>query len=271
MAQSTGSSFRTGEEEAAGTVSFAEDRSHHPVVFLPGHMADARVFAPVIEAVGRHTPCMVAPISGADSIEAIARLLADQLPPRFTLVGAGLGGMVAMELLQRQGNRLCGLCLIGASPLAESPAKAAEREPWIIRARSGRLRGVMQEVFPADTLAPGVRRSQVLTDIGDMAEALGADVFVEQTRMLQRRADYQAALRRITVPALLIFGAHDPLVPQRRQMVMAELMGQARLAVLENAGHFPLQEESAQVADLLLDWIVGASQVVFRHSDQKQA
>lgn len=241
------------------------------MVLLPGHMADARIYAPVLQGLGRHVPCMVAPVSGADSVDAAARLLADQLPPRFTLVGAGLGGVVAMELLQRMGERICGLCLIGASPLPESPAKAAEREPWIIRARSGRLRGVMQEVFPTETLAPGVNRAKILAEIGDMAEALGTDVFVQQSRMLQRRADYQAALRRIAVPGLLIYGAHDPLVPPRRQMVMAELMGQARLEVLEDAGHFPLQEAPERVAELLLDWIVGASQAPFHHQGNGQA
>lgn len=244
----------------------ALERGQHPVVLLPGFMADGRVYEPVLRALSGHVLTCVAPLVGGERVEDVAATLLQQLPSRFTLVGAGLGATVAMEILQRAPARICGLGLIAGSPLPEMPAKAAEREPWIVRAKSGRLRGVMQEVFPSATLAPGPDRSRVLNDVADMAEALGTEAFVAQSRMLQRRGDYQAVLRRINVASLIISGAHDQLIPLKRQMFMAELMGQARLEVLEGAGHLPLQEEPARVAEILHDWIVGASMVRFRHS-----
>ncbi|NIZ15097.1 alpha/beta fold hydrolase [Phaeobacter sp. HF9A] len=230
--------------------------SKHPVVVVPGFMSDGRIWAPQIRALSRHVPVTVAPVIGAERVEDVAERLLHHLPPRFTVIGAGLGGVVAMSMMQRAASRIAGIALIGASPLPEPPAKAAEREPWIIRARSGRLRGVMQEVFPASSLAPGPLRGRIMAEVADMAEELGPELFVAQSRMLQRRCDQQATLRRATQPGLVICGLYDQIIPVKRQLFTAELMQHARIEMIEDAGHLPLMEQPEQVTDILCDWIL---------------
>jgi pimeloyl-ACP methyl ester carboxylesterase len=79
-----------------------------------------------------------------------------------------------------------------------------------------------------------------------MAFALGAEVFIAQSRALQRRRDQQKTLRRTTIPALILAGAQDGLVPVRRQSFMADLMPSARVQVIEGAGHLlPLERPEA--------------------------
>lgn len=175
-----------------------------PVVFLPGLMCDARLFGPQIAEMSADAAVMVAPITHGERIEEIASGLLDQLPLRFALAGLSMGGIVAMEILRRAPDRITRLALMDTNPLAETPQVAAAREPQIVAARTGRMLDVMREEMKPNYLAPCPQRQDVLDLVMDMADALGPEVFVRQSRALQRRRDQQEVLRKCKVPALVL-------------------------------------------------------------------
>ncbi|WP_296762379.1 alpha/beta fold hydrolase [Sediminimonas sp.] len=225
------------------------------VVFLPGMMCDARLYAPQLADLSRDHAVTVAPITQGERVEEIASGLLDVLPGRFALAGLSMGGIVAMELLRRAPDRITRLALMDTNALAETPQSAAHYEPPIIAARAGRVdEAVMQMVRP-EVLAPGPGRMQVLALVRQMAADLGAEVFVRQARALQRRRDYQAELRRCKVPTLVLCGAHDALTPVKRHRFMAELIGHARLDILDDAGHLPTIEAPEATTSALRDWL----------------
>jgi pimeloyl-ACP methyl ester carboxylesterase len=88
-----------------------------------------------------------------------------------------------------------------------------------------------------------------------MAESLGPDVFVAQSRALQRRQDQQAVLRRISVPALVLCGEYDALCPVRRHEFMADLIPRATLQIIEGAGHLPTLEQPIATTRALRTWL----------------
>ena len=134
-----------------------------PLVLLPGMMCDARVFTPQVRALSPRSTVVLAPITQGERIEEIASGLLDQLPPRFALVGQGMGGVVALELLRRAPDRISRIALLATQVLAELPAIAADREPQIIMAQSGKLGEAMQARMASGFLAPGKGRGEVLT------------------------------------------------------------------------------------------------------------
>ncbi|WP_171236788.1 alpha/beta fold hydrolase [Ruegeria sp. HKCCA6837] len=226
-----------------------------PLVFLPGLMCDARLFRPQIELLSRTRAVTVAPISGGERIEEIASGLLDQLPHRFALAGLSMGGVVALQLIRRAPERISRLCLMATDAQADTPQIAATREDLIIAAQGGRLEDVMRKLVGSDALAPGPKRIPILNDLLTMAEGLGSEVFVRQMRALQRRPDQQAALRKIKVPTLVLCGAHDTLTPVRRHSFMADLIPEAEILVLENAGHLLTLEAPDQVNEALHTWL----------------
>ncbi|MCF6232976.1 MAG: alpha/beta hydrolase [Rhodobacteraceae bacterium] len=225
------------------------------LVLLPDIMCDDRVFTSQIRSLASGRAITIAPLTQADRVEDIARSLLDQLPQRFALAGLGLGGVVAMELLKRAGNRITRLCLIATNPLSEPPAIAATREPMIIGAKAGRLQDVLRENMPSDYLAPGSARLEITNLLLDMGRDLGPEVFVSQSRAMQRRPDQQGTLRKCTVPTRIIFGAHDPLTPAQRQEFMTRLLPDAQLTVIEEAGHLPTLEQPELTTSALRDWL----------------
>jgi pimeloyl-ACP methyl ester carboxylesterase len=226
-----------------------------PLVLLPGMMCDARLFGPQIAELSADTAVMIAPITQGERVEEIASGLLDLLPKRFALVGFGMGGVVAMELLRRAPDRVARIALMDTHPLAETPQAAAAREPQIVRVRTGRLLEVMQNEIKPKDLGPGPDRAAVLDLVMDMAETLGPEVFVRQARALQRRKDQQATLRRCKVPALILCGAHDAIAPVKRHSFMAELIPYAVLKVIQDAGHLPMLEQPEQTTAALREWM----------------
>ena len=89
----------------------------------------------------------------------------------------------------------------------------------------------------------------------DMADALGPEVFVRQSRALQRRPDQQSTLRKCRIPALILCGVHDALCPVKRHQFMAELIPSATLRVLEHSGHLPTLEQPAETTGALRAWM----------------
>ncbi|MEP4197519.1 MAG: alpha/beta fold hydrolase [Aliishimia sp.] len=226
-----------------------------PLVLLPGMMCDARLFGPQIAELSSEFAVMVAPITQGERIEEIASGLLGQLPVRFALAGLSMGGIVAMEILRRAPDRVSRIALMSTNPLAETPQIASMREPQIVKARTGQLAEVMREEMKPNYLAPGHYRSEILDLVMDMSDALGPEVFVRQSRALQRRKDQQATLRKIKMPSLILCGAHDQLCPVKRHTFMAELIPNAHLEILEDSGHLPTLEQPAETTAAIRNWM----------------
>lgn len=228
-----------------------------PLVILPGFMADARAFLPQIVDLGRDRPILILMPLGGDTVEQISLALSQSLPERFALLGHGLGGDVAIDLLRRLPERVTRIALIATDPLAETPAIAAGREARLVTARAGRLEQALAAEFPAQVLADTPWRDEVLELVQDMGLTLGPEVYLQQTRAAQRRPDQQKTLRRVKVPALIIAGRSDGLVPLRRQDFLAGLMPYGQLQIIEDAGHLPQLEQPDPVNAALRGFMAG--------------
>ena len=88
-----------------------------------------------------------------------------------------------------------------------------------------------------------------------MARDLGADVFVRQSRAMQRRRDQQSTLRKCKVPTLVLCGAHDAEMAVKHHNFIAELIPYAKLVVLESSGHMPTLEQPEDTTEALKEWM----------------
>lgn len=226
-----------------------------PLVLIPGMMCDTRVFHDQITSFSKDICVTFAPVTQGERIEEIASNLLDQLPARFALAGLGFGGMVAMEILRRAPDRVSRLALISTNALAETPQIAADREAQIVAARSGRMREAMPSIARTRDLASTEWSAQARSLMSYMARDLGADVFVRQSRAMQRRRDQQSTLRKCKVPTLVLCGAHDAEMAVKHHNFIAELIPYAKLVVLDSSGHMPTLEQPEDTTQALKDWL----------------
>jgi pimeloyl-ACP methyl ester carboxylesterase len=225
------------------------------LVLLPDMLCDARGWADVTTALNRVRPVMVAPVWTGERIEEMASATLSGAPAKFALAGHGLGGVIALEMVRRAPERVNRIALIGTNALGDTPQEAADREPLMIGARAGRFEEMLaQEVLPVQ-VAAGPGRGAHLARLSQIAQELGAEVFVRQQHAMQRRRDHQGSLRRITRRALVLAGALDRIAPLKRQEFVADLIPHATLKVLDGVGHSVMLEDPESTIAALETWL----------------
>ena len=209
------------------------------LVMLPGTLCDERLYTSVLDHLGLNANVPV--LDGSDDAATMARRVLDRLPSRFALVGFSLGGIVALEMAAQAPERLDRLALIGCNPGRLSPDAA--------RARAAQSRASFVASSRAHT-HPALHKL-----IDDMAGDTSISVYQQQTAITLSRADSRPRLAHITVPTLIICGADDVVCPPAFSREMAELIPQARLALVEGAGHYVTLERPDAVATEIAAWL----------------
>jgi pimeloyl-ACP methyl ester carboxylesterase len=225
-----------------------------PLVLLPGMMCDARMFGPQIAAFNGYT-LHLPPLTGADTMAALAAQILQNAPPRFALAGLSMGGIVAMEILRQAPDRIARLALMDTNPLAEAPEMQARRGPQIARVLAGGLDAVMRDEMKPLYLADTPHRAEILDLCMAMARDLGPETFADQSRALATRADQTATLAAFKGPALVLMGEHDIPCPRPRHDLMHALMPQSQLAIIAGAGHLPTLEKPDETTAALIRWL----------------
>jgi pimeloyl-ACP methyl ester carboxylesterase len=228
-----------------------------PLVLIPGLMADARVFLPQLVRLGADRAMQVALATKGETVEQMSEAIIPGLPEKFALLGHGLGGDIALDIIRRIPDRVTRVILLATDPLSEPPQAAAARESRIVAAKSGRLAEAMREEVPLSAIVDAPWRDEIMALIKDMALGLGEGVFLRQSRALQRRPDQQKTMRRVKLPVLVIAGESDTLVPMRRQEFTANLMPYGKMVVIEAAGHLACLEQPDAVSEAIAAFLDG--------------
>lgn len=226
-----------------------------PLVFLPGMMCDARLYAPQIEALSQGREVITLPIHAYSTVEDLAADVLAQAPETFSLAGLSMGGIVAMEVVRQAPGRVAGLALMDTNPKAEHPKIAAAREPQMARVRQGELSAVMRDEMKPNYLTDGPDRGRILDLCMDMAQDLGPEAFENQSLALMSRPDQQQTLSAYKGPTLILCGEDDTLCPVHRHTLMHDLMPHSTLTILPNAGHLPTLEQPDATTAALKVWL----------------
>jgi len=70
-----------------------------------------------------------------------------------------------------------------------------------------------------------------------------------------RRTDLRPRLPEIRIPTLGIYGARDGVVNPNQAQVIASLIHQARVEIMENSKHFPMLSEAERFNRVLADFL----------------
>ena len=171
--------------------------------------------------------------------DSVADILA-RAPARFVLVGTSYGGNLAMEVALAAPGRVTALCLMGCNPAAPQPggpdlAAGLEATPDAV---IDRLAGLV--VHREAVAAAAAFKS--------MAQRVGGAAAAAQARALGVRREATTRLVSLTMPALVLWGEEDALVPVAVGRALAAALPHARFEVLKGCGHLPTLEQPAACA-----------------------
>lgn len=187
-----------------------------------------------------------------------------------TIFGSSLGGWVAAELAQRESADLAGLVLVDAAGIV--PTRV---ERW-------KVLSIMEGAARMAPLAPRFRKSiasrqrlralslrytvdspaDLAADLVFMALPEHADPGFRPALTAARHSWSEAwcdRLSQISCPTLIVWGAHDSLLPLRHGREFERRIPGSQLAVIAGAGHLPMIERPAKFNRLALEFVSSVS------------
>ena len=226
-----------------------------PLLLVPGLASSARIYAPVIPALWRLGPVMVANHIRDDSMGAIARRILAEAPPRFALAGHSMGGYIALEIMRQAPERVTKLALINTQARPDTAEATERRRAHMARARRGELRKVREETFP-ELVHPSRRDdAEILRLVHAQDEDVGAEGYLRQQTAIIARVDSRPTLATIKCPTLVLTGDADNTIPNALSKEMADGIAGAKLVILERCGHLPQPEQPEATARALVEWL----------------
>ncbi|MDR3469557.1 MAG: alpha/beta fold hydrolase [Xanthobacteraceae bacterium] len=230
-----------------------------PLLLVPGLASSFRIWEGVIPPLWRHGPVMVANHVRDDSMAAIARRILAEAPPRFALAGHSMGGYIAFEIMRQAPERVGRLALLNTSARPDTPEATGRRRALVAMARDGRLREVLDAIFPtfvhpARTSDAGLR--QLVHAMGD---DVGVEGFINNQTAIMARPDSRPILGAIDCPTLVLTSDHDVLLPPALSEEIAGAIAGANLVVVPDCGHLSQPEQPQAVAAALSAWLSAPS------------
>ena len=182
-----------------------------------------------------------------------ARLL-DELGIREPAVVGGLsmGGYVAFEFLRQFPERVRALALLSTRASADTQEGRAKRLKGIEEIRAKGLgpfsRAVLPNLVGKTTLTS---RPEVGRRVTEMILANSPEGVADALLAMAARRDSTDLLRSIRVPTLVVAGDEDTFIPVSEAQAMAAQILEARLEVVEKAGHLVNLETPSRFQELL--------------------
>lgn len=214
------------------------------VLLIPGLLCDETVWQPLIAALEGHA--VVADLSTQDCLTTMAEDCLAQNSGQLLVVGHSMGARVAMEIARLAPERIEKLVLLdtGIHPLAEGELLSRQQ---VMQLAHERGMTVLAEQWVPGMVSELNRQDEVLMVIlKSMVIAKSVELHERQITALINRPDATTYLADIRCPTLVMVGRDDQWSPVSQHETMQRLLPDARLEIIEGAGHFaPLERPEA--------------------------
>lgn len=220
-----------------------------PIVWVPGHLCGAWLYAPLLRQLG---PGLLADVNRDADLGTMADRLLANAPERFVVAGLSMGAMVAMETMVRAPDRVLGAVLIATDPTAARDKERAWRQGWRERARREGTGSFVSEFAGKMFDHDPVMAAQLLGKVEAEMAAVPLQVFERQADALDARRAMGPLLSGYTGPVEVIVGAEDQVCPPQLHRPLAAAMPHAALTELPYVGHLATLEAADAITERFL-------------------
>jgi pimeloyl-ACP methyl ester carboxylesterase len=244
-----------------------------PLLMIPGLGATRRVYAPLIPALARHHQLIVYDPRGVGDSDVpagpypMARLAADCVAvaaslgvASFRLFGASMGGLTAQHVAVLHPGCVTRLLLAATGPGRHSGVAATPEATAALLGRGARTPADGYRMACTVLYSPRFQRDHpefIDEEVAyRAAHPVAGRAFTAQFRA-SREADIGARLGEISVPALVLHGTEDVLVPLANAETLTKLIPGARRYWFEGRGHLFFHETPDLAAEVMLSFLRG--------------
>jgi pimeloyl-ACP methyl ester carboxylesterase len=213
---------------------------------------DERMWAPQLAALGGHEVHTPRLYDLGSSMDEWALGVLQEVPGRFVVVGASMGGYCGGAIARLAPERLQGLVLAGSRADADPPERRPVRERWIEVARERGGEGLWEEAARA-FFSPAADPA-VVERAHEIVREQDPDGLVRAIEAIRDRPDSTEAVTG-GIPLLIVHGEEDSGIPVQVALELAESAPHARIEVLEGCGHLPNMERAEEFDRILTSFL----------------
>jgi pimeloyl-ACP methyl ester carboxylesterase len=200
------------------------------VVLLHAFPYDEAMWAPQLQALTDYDVAAPRLYGRGPRFEEWAAVLLGELDGPLTLVGASMGGYVALAMARQAPQRVRGLFLAGSRAGPDTPGRRAYRDELIATLREDGVPVGMETTGTAEEL-------------------------IDATLALRDRPDASDVIRAFTGPFVIAVGDRDELLAVDEAREIAALAPDGRVEVFPSAGHLPSIEQPEEFNGVLLAFL----------------
>ena len=163
------------------------------------------------------------------------------------VVGASLGGWLAMEIAIRDASRFCAMTWMGPSGIHVKGLKKGDLFMWSPEER-------IKNLFHDQTIAD---RLLAIKPSPDMQEVLLKNIFTTARLGWEPRLydpNLHKWLHRIELPTQIIWGEHDKILPAGYAPALAEMIAGSKFHIVPQCGHLPQVERPQEFLRLFREF-----------------
>jgi pimeloyl-ACP methyl ester carboxylesterase len=240
------------------------------VVFLHAFPLQAAMWDYQIEALEATHRCIAVDLPGfgqspppeapdAASMQGWAALVVDVLDQLgvddATIVGASMGGYLAMALLRHHPVRVRQLVIADSRARSDDPSVAQRRTAQQDQLRQGtEVASLAKETVEGLLSSGSMARPELVDYVHALADGADADGWIAALEAMKDRPDSMLLLRKADLRALVIVGELDRITPIAEAMSLRSLL-KGELVIVPNVGHLPNVEDPLAFNDALVAFL----------------
>jgi 3-oxoadipate enol-lactonase len=243
-----------------------------PILFIHGFPHNRSLWAPQLQGLPVHARCIAADLRGFGESSAKPPYSMDQYADdlialldvlhldKAVIAGLSMGGYVAFAIWRRHPTRVRGLVLANTKAGADNDEARAKRRSVMEVAREQGSSAI------ADSMITGMlgkttrsKRPEITNNVHRMIASSPVDGVIGALEALMNRPDSTPTLATIDVPALIITGDEDAIIPVSESEAMHAAIRNSTLEVITGAGHLTNLERPAAFNHVVSEFLAKLS------------
>jgi 3-oxoadipate enol-lactonase len=232
------------------------------VVFLHAFPLDAAMWEPNLAAIPDGWRAVAPELRGeagvtmSDLAGDVIDLLDHLRVSRAAVVGCSMGGYVLFEILKSAPGYLSAVGLVSTRPGPDSEEGRKNRHKMIALLEAEGVEAIAAQMVPkllgvtTQGARPGLAEELRSLILGNPAERVRAFIVA-----MMERADSTPLLANVEVPALVMHGAEDALIPPAEAEGMHRSIKHSRLELISSSGHLPNLEQTEPFDAILWNFL----------------
>ena len=175
---------------------------------------------------------------------------------RAAVVGCSMGGYVLFELLKSAPRYLAAVGLVSTRPGADNDEGRRNRQKMIDQVEREGVGAIADQMVPKLLGATTQReRPSLVEHVRNLALSNTADRVKAAVTAMMNRSDSTPLLTAIEVPALVVHGLEDALIPPSEAEGMHRAIRHSQLELIPLSGHLPNIEHAGSFDRMLWQFL----------------